>query len=295
MGRLGDAHLHPGGQFVGTQARGEGPVAGVCRGELGVDPVQHPQIRGARVGRDRGGRLEVHHRFLGLGTEGDALVVRGQESRGPVDGSTGRQSAGIGQHHEGWQILILGAEAVAQPGAHAGEPVEREAAVHLEGRRSVVVALGEHRVDEAQVVGTAGEVRQQVADPGPALSPLPERIDALHQFPGLPEEPEILAASLQFGAVQPIQFRLVVEGVEVAHAAAAEDLHDALGAGSVVQGRARGRRRDRGPGRGRRGEGAVAGHQPGQGDVPETAHRAGQEMPAIEQGGFSGHRRIRWC
>jgi hypothetical protein len=67
---------------------------------------------------------------------------------------------------------------------------------------------------------------------------LAKRIEALHQVPGLSEEAQILALSLQRLAIHPLQFRLVVERFQMADAAAAEDLHNALRAGREVLWRA---------------------------------------------------------
>ena len=70
----------------------------------------------------------------------------------------------------GGQVVGLAAQAVAQPGAQRGEPVEPEAAVLLERRRGVVRGLGDHRADHRQLVGHLGEVREEVGDPEAALA-----------------------------------------------------------------------------------------------------------------------------
>jgi hypothetical protein len=249
----------------------------VGRGEVGIDLVEHPQVGRPGFGRDGGGSLEVDHRFLGLRPEGDALVVGRQESRGPIDRSAGRQSARVGQHHERRQILVLRTQSIAQPGSHAGESVERESAVHLEGRRSVVVALGEHRVDEAQIVDAPGQVRQQIAHPGAAPTPLAERVDALHEFSGLTEKPQVFAPSLELGAMQALEFRFVVEGVQMTDASAAEDLHDPLGPGAMVHCRSYGSRDRRGA------QGPIPGQQPRQRDMAQASDRAGEEVATVER------------
>src|SRR5206468_3316443 len=106
-----------------------------------------------------------------------------------------------------------------------GKAVHRETAVHLKRSRRVVVAPGKHRVDEAHVVRAASQVGKKAAHPGAALAVLPEIVNAFHDLPGLAEKAQVLALSFESLAVHLFQFRLVVEGVEVANAAAAEDLH----------------------------------------------------------------------
>jgi hypothetical protein len=64
---------------------------------------------------------------------------------------------------------------------------------------------------------------------------LPEREGRLHQVAGLAEERVRLALAGHRLAVQPRQFGLVVERVDVADAAGAEHLDDALRLGLVVR------------------------------------------------------------
>ncbi len=98
----------------------------------------------------------------------------------------------------------------------------------------MVVTLGIHGVDETQVIHTVGEIGQEAADPGSTLTLLPKIVNALHDAPGLAEEPKILAFAFQGFPVEPFELRFVVEGVEVADTAAAEDLDDAFGFGGEV-------------------------------------------------------------
>src|SRR5581483_12144704 len=88
--------------------------------------------------------------------------------------------------------------------------------------------LGHHRVEERNVIDAAGEVRQQVADPQPALAAATEDERTLHEAARLAEEGVDLTLAGQLLAVMPGEIRLVVEGIDVAHPAGAEDLDDAL-------------------------------------------------------------------
>ena len=67
------------------------------------------------------------------------------------------------------------AEAVGDPGAHAGKAGQEEAGVlHVAGR-AVDVRLRGHRHQERQVVDAAGHVREDAADPAAGLAMLLER------------------------------------------------------------------------------------------------------------------------
>ena len=154
----------------------------------------------------------------------------------------------------------------------------------------MVIAFGEEGIDDAEVVGAAGDVGEEVADPGTGLASLAEGIGALHEAAGLAEESLIFAAAFEGHAVHALQLGFVVEGFEVADAAGAEDLDDAFGLGGEV---------GKAPGGGGRGAGLVPLHHPGEGEAAEAAAGVPEEVAAGEEGGglgwrVRGHRRIRW-
>jgi len=163
-----------------------------------------------------------------FGAKRDALVDGREKARGPVDGSASRQLARIGQNDESGQVVVFGSQAEAEPGAHAGEPIALKAGVHLEGSGSVVGALRDHRVDKGNIVDPLGEVGQEVADPFAGLSVLTEGPGTFHEIAGLAEKRIHLTLAGHRFAVAADEFGLVVEGVDVADAACAEDLDDAL-------------------------------------------------------------------
>ena len=85
--------------------------------------------------------------------------------------------------------------------------------------------------------------------------------------------------------MEAFQLGFVVEGVEVAHTAAAEHLHDSLGTGAVVHSGHHGRGAQR----------TVTSQKPSQRNVTEAAHTAGEEVATVQQFGISGHKQTRWC
>jgi hypothetical protein len=115
------------------------------------------------VGGDAGGADEIANGAGGV--EGHALVFGWEKAGGPIDRASGRKPAGIGQHDEGRQVFVFRAQSITEPRAHAGKAIERESAIHLEGGRGVVITPGEHRVDEAKIIHTARDLRQQTAHP----------------------------------------------------------------------------------------------------------------------------------
>ncbi len=78
------------------------------------------------------------------------------------------------QHDERRQVVVQRAEAVGGPCAEAGAAGDLVARLHVGDRRLVVDRLGVHAADEAHVVDHLGRVRQQLADPHPALAVLGE-------------------------------------------------------------------------------------------------------------------------
>src|SRR5262249_50890097 len=116
-----------------------------------------------------------------------------------------------------------------RPAAHAREALQDEAGVHLEHGRAVRVAARRQRVDEGDVIDAAREVRQQIADPlAVAAVPRPAPRTA-EEVAVTALEGDDTAGARQRLAVTADQLRLVLEGVEVADGAGAEDLEDAPG------------------------------------------------------------------
>ena len=92
------------------------------------------------------------------------------------------ERAGVEQHHVARQILVLGAEAVRRPRAEARLAHADIAGVKLVAGGRVIVRVGLHRVDEAQVVDVLRDVRKQFADPHAGLAVLAPRIRAGQQL-----------------------------------------------------------------------------------------------------------------
>ena len=122
------------------------------------------------------------------------------------------------QHDEAGQVLVLGAQAVGDPGAHAGPAGPRRAGVEQQLGGGVVELVGVHRPDHAQLVGDLVQVRHARRTStcrSCRAGELARRAEQLGR-PGGEREPlpleELVGAGL---AVVLDQLRLVVEQVEV--------------------------------------------------------------------------------
>jgi hypothetical protein len=185
-------------------------------------------------------RAAVRAAAAGFGEIGDglgqivherALVRRGKEARAPAHRSLG---LGRGDHDEAGEVPVLAPEAVEQPGAEAGPRKGLFAGVHLAVRARVADIVGDARADHAEVVGAAGQVRQELAQLEAALPMLPE-------FPRRAEE---LAGDDAREPQRSVRERLPgvgrdaglgVEEIDVGGAAGHEEEDHALGAGAVMR------------------------------------------------------------
>ena len=197
---LGGAELHPGGQLVagdaGARVRVSPGCCARCRSLRQLQEIARGRVRLPR--EIAAGVARLRDRLVGV--EGRALKHGRQESRAPVVRPDLRHAARIGNGDERRQVLVLGAQGVAHPRAHAGKAIEGEAGAHLIFGRAVRVGLGRHRVDEAHVVRQVGQVRQQVGDHLAALAARPEFPQRLSEVAVLAlEGDQLLAARASAG------------------------------------------------------------------------------------------------
>src|SRR6185312_2613647 len=105
--------------------------------------------------------------------EADALVAAGVESAAPVvveeELSAGFSAVGGGHDDEGGEVAGLAAQAVAEPGAHAGSAGDLGAGEEEGDAGGVVDGLGVEGADEADVVGDGAKVGDELAELHAAL------------------------------------------------------------------------------------------------------------------------------
>ncbi len=115
-------------------------------------------------------------------TDAGALIDGGQKRAAVVRGAA---VAGIGaQRDKAGQVFIHAAEAVGDPGAHAGTRCGGDAAVHLQEGGRMVRHIGLHAADEAEFVRMRGDLWKQLADPQAALAALLELPHRGHELAG---------------------------------------------------------------------------------------------------------------
>ena len=179
---------------------------------------------------------------VAFGLELDALEAAGEDAAAPLAGGDGLGAvfAGGGEDDEAGEVLGFGAEAVEQPGAHAGSALDDGAGVH-EGVGGVVIDLLRlHGADDTEFVGLLGDVREEVADFDAGLAVFLEVGEGAAGFEDLALElGELLAFGEGFGEglfVECLEFGFPVEGLELGGAAGHAEEDDALGFDGEVGG-----------------------------------------------------------
>ena len=166
---------------------------------------------------------------------------------------------------EAGKVLVLGAQAVKHPGTHR-RPHELEAAgVQLEKTLRMRRHGGVHAIEQAEVVGVAGEFWEQLGNPQATLTVLLEFPRRRHEF--------AVAELGQLLALVAGECRLVVEGVNVRWAAAHAAEDHALGLGQEVRASGGERRAGRG----------LRGAHPGKGHVAEAGRETAEHVAARQQ------------
>ena len=159
--------------FVLRDARADLRVAGLFHAASGSAAPRSSRNRRRVAASTPGGLDKEQHRVAGR-AKLDALVSATAESRCPRGGRRAADRRGCRcpatPARRTPAVAVLAAQAVGQPGAHARPARQLGAGLEEGDGRVVVDRLGVHRLDEAQIVGHAGGVRQQFADPGAALA-----------------------------------------------------------------------------------------------------------------------------
>ena len=203
-----------------------------------AQPIEHqPPARA----RHAVGIRQVQHR-IPAAPELHALILRRQEPAAPEAGVERLiDFAGRDEHDKRRQILVVAAEPVVNPRAHAGPAGDLRAGLE-EGDRGIVIdRLGEHRADDAELVDDLRGLGKEIADPGAVLPVLTEpelrsrerqgRLIAGHagQPLSLPHRiRQLLAVALP-------EHGLVVERLHLRRAAGHEEIDDALRLGRHVE------------------------------------------------------------
>ena len=122
--------------------------------------------------------LDVRH-LDRVVADGRALIGARQKAGMPVPGPA-VVIGGLDFDITG-QILILGPQAVEDPGPHAGQGEVERAGVELEQGRPMVHSLAHHGANHAQLVGVGSHLSKEIADRNAALTVAAEGEGRLHQ------------------------------------------------------------------------------------------------------------------
>ena len=127
--------------------------------------------------------LQIAHHGVGfhLGQVHVAAGVgTGKKSVTPVgEGAPRLRTWGHGD--KSWKVLIFGAQSIDEPRPHARTVGLQCAHVHHHHCTGVLWDVCVHRVDEADVVDAAADVRENIANPFTGLAVLPEGKGRGHQ------------------------------------------------------------------------------------------------------------------
>ena len=165
--QLGREGLHAKAEFQIADDRFELGIVRALRGVVAVERLNEieltPLVRwGKMLAADvRNGGLG---KILAIDADGRAFV-NGRQKRRRIDGRLGGAQA----DHAG-QILILRAEAVSDPGAHARATAEPFACVQLQEGLRMVAGVRVHAVDHAKFVRVLGGLGQQFGNPEAAVA-----------------------------------------------------------------------------------------------------------------------------
>ena len=279
--RVGGVVLQAPAELEGTGRRLELVVAGF-RAELlfvqRAHELELPLLLGGGARRVADIAQTGLNRFLPGPADRRALVDRREKRAAVVPRSAvGERRT---ERDEGGEIFVLRTEPIRDPRAHRGADLVRRAGVEKERRGAVRHAVGVHRPDHAIVVGEFRHVRKQLGHPASALAALLEVPHRLHDAAGRARAgfgDRALIEEIEHLAVAGVKGRLVVEAVEVAHAAAHKQKDHALRPGGEVTGAGRERIRRAAGGR-LRGEA-------GKRHIAETARELLQRLATGEKRG----------
>ena len=228
-GRIRDIERRTVGGFARGNARFEFCVARALGSMRTVEALQKITARLLSVAtklREAFGWKQIGYgRLFGIRLQGRPLMNGGEKACAPVDNTTGRQAALIRQHDERRQILALTAEAIGDPCTHARKTWQDVAGVGHEHRRSMQRALALHGVNKGHVINTVSELREEIADPAPALAMLTKRPVAALAVARLGGKELHLAIGIEGFAAALRQLRFVVPRVHMTEPAWAKNLN----------------------------------------------------------------------
>ena len=139
-----------------------------------------------------------------------------------------RNASRIRNRDEDGQILILRAERVADPRAHAGKTIENKSGAHLVLGGAVRVRLCRHRMNETKIVGQFRELRKHIGNHFSGLAARTKGPMWFREIAIFSLEGDELVCPWHRLAIALEQFRFVIPRFQVRASSGAEDDEDIL-------------------------------------------------------------------
>jgi len=151
--------LHAVGEFVGRDAAGDFGVVDI--GELAfIEIAEGVQPGPLHLHGEALGIIEIEDRFT-LIAEEDSLISGGEKTAGPERGTAAGAATG-GEDDITGEVVGFAAEPVVEPSSHARTSEGGSAGVHQQLTGVMIESIGVHGADHAEVVGTGGDVGEEV-------------------------------------------------------------------------------------------------------------------------------------
>src|SRR5439155_23774978 len=101
---------------------------------------------------------------IALAAQLNTLEIPGEKTVAPITRLKGLSASATEQHNKGGKIIVLAAQAVAQPCAHGGPPRLLVAGAEERDRWIVVDWFREHRTDNRDFIHDAAHVRDHFTE-----------------------------------------------------------------------------------------------------------------------------------
>ena len=138
-------------------------------------------------------------------------------------------------HDEARQVLVFCSESVRYPRPDARPALQEHPGIHFKHRRRVIIRLREARIDERHVVDVLRNVREDLRSMSARFSMLPKLERRRKHLAAGREKACLGIGSFELVAVAMLEFRFVIERVDLRRASRHEEPDDSLGRGGVVR------------------------------------------------------------
>src|SRR6185312_4880662 len=165
-----DRDLHPESHFILRDPAEDLGIAIILEFLL-IDRIDRVDGLFPQVAVHPGGIVEEQNRVTYAATL-HALVHARQKAATPYTFAGIRKFTATRQHDKTRQILVLRTQSIRDPAPEAGPPETRRTSVHQQLSGRMIELIGRNCFEKTDLIHHSGEMRQVLADPGPAFSML---------------------------------------------------------------------------------------------------------------------------